>query len=154
MQRQHFQTKGSTTIRHPLTSRVCADCFNNSSKAVKRVTQASGGEDQVSASVSRLDINADKDSKAEPLPDHHPVPGVPECKCRMPLCICEAPSPSTDGLAQQKILSNAQSVPKDRTSTSNSKSSSVFNVQEVHVNSEKPKMEYAANGEGLRGNKK
>lgn len=43
---------------------------------------------------SRLDIGADVDEKMETVAENHPVSGVVECKCGMPLCICEAPAPA------------------------------------------------------------
>lgn len=51
--------------------------------------------------VSRLDINPDVNMKTDPTDENHPVLGIPECKCGMPLCICEAPVPSRDALPLQ-----------------------------------------------------
>lgn len=59
------------------------------------------GIDRVTDIVSKLDIDADVDSKAGPTAEHHSVLVISECKCGMPLCICEAPAPSTDALPLQ-----------------------------------------------------
>lgn len=55
----------------------------------------------VTATVSRLDIGAGVDLKAEPTVEYQPVSAISECKCGMPLCICEAPAPSVDAVPQQ-----------------------------------------------------
>ncbi|GMN42710.1 hypothetical protein TIFTF001_011925 [Ficus carica] len=101
--------------------------------------------------------------KPEPTAVHRPVSGVVDCKCGMPLCICEAPAPSVDALPlQKKPLST--SVPqlhpkpkktetafKKKGSTSNSKPSSVFNRGQVYNGtSDNSQMDYEPNGEGMR----
>ncbi|GAV80707.1 FYVE domain-containing protein/Ank_2 domain-containing protein [Cephalotus follicularis] len=144
--------------------RVCADCFNNSSRSGKEYPQASlDGVNYVTDTVSRLDIVADLDSKTEPAAEHHPVSRVPECKCGMPLCICEAPAPSMDALPMQMKTTSSFTTqsnskpkktditPKNRGSTSGSKPSSVFNPGQV-TNSTlgNSQMDYEVNGEGLR----
>ncbi|GMI88532.1 hypothetical protein HRI_002522500 [Hibiscus trionum] len=144
--------------------RVCADCFNKSSGSAKADLQPPlGGVDSVTDEVSRLDINAVVGSQTDATAKQQPVASIPNCKCGMPLCICEAPAPTTDG-ASLKInppssmaSSNpkpkkADAVPKSRGSTSNSKSSSVFNPSLVTngTAADKPQMDYGVNGEGLR----
>ncbi|OMO67084.1 hypothetical protein CCACVL1_20811 [Corchorus capsularis] len=141
--------------------RVCADCFNNSSGSGKADPQPSlGGVDSVTDEVSRLDIG----SKAEATTVHLPVANIPDCKCGMPLCICESPAPTTEAPPLQiknpssSVASlnpkpkKTENVPKSRGSTSNSSSSSVFNPGLVSngTAADKPKMDYEANGEGLR----
>lgn len=57
--------------------------------------------DSVTDGVSSLTIDDDVKMKTEPTAEHRPVSGVVECKCGMPLCICEAPAPSVDVLPVQ-----------------------------------------------------
>lgn len=71
------------------------------SRPVKGVTQTSAGVDKMSNAVTRLDITADIDSKAETIACHQTFPSMPECKCGMPLCICEAPAHPGDAFPQQ-----------------------------------------------------
>ncbi|XP_022756389.1 hepatocyte growth factor-regulated tyrosine kinase substrate-like [Durio zibethinus] len=145
--------------------RVCADCFNNSSGSTKANPQPSlDGVDYVTDEVSRLSINAVMGSKTEATADHWPVASTPDCKCGMPLCICESPAPTTDALPLKMkdppssvVSSNPKSkktdtVPKSRGSTSNSKSSLVFNPGLVTngTAADKSQIDYDVNGEGLR----
>lgn len=144
--------------------RVCSDCFNGSSRPAKGDVQASSdGTDGVTAAVSRLDIGGDVDSKTEPTEQYQPVSAILECKCGMPLCICEAPAPSVDATPiQSKTTSTSvpQSSPrpkkteatvKTKPSTSNSKHGSVFNLGQVNNGtSDKNQMDYEVNGEGMR----
>ncbi|KAE8698417.1 RING-H2 finger protein ATL3-like [Hibiscus syriacus] len=143
--------------------RVCADCFNKSSGSAKADTQPPlGGVDSVMDEVSRLD-NAVAGSQTDATVKPQPISSIPDCKCGMPLCICEAPAPATDA-APLKINSpssmtssnpkskKTDTVPKNRGSTSNSKSSSVFNPALVTngTAADKSQMDYDVNGEGLR----
>ncbi|XP_024028487.1 hepatocyte growth factor-regulated tyrosine kinase substrate isoform X2 [Morus notabilis] len=143
--------------------RVCADCFNDSSRPGKDNIRASIREaDSVTDGVSSLTIDDDVKMKTEPTAEYQPVSGVVECKCGMPLCICEAPAPSVDELPVQKPLSTSvpQSNPKpkksetafkNKGSTSNSKPSSLFNRgQAYNGTSDNSQMNYESNGEGLR----
>ncbi|XWS17558.1 hypothetical protein CRYUN_Cryun33cG0077600 [Craigia yunnanensis] len=145
--------------------RVCADCFNNSSGSAKADPQPSlGGVDSVTDEVSRFNINAVMGSKTEATAEHQPVASIPDCKCGMPLCICESPAPTTDALPLKMknppssvASSNPKSkktdtVPRSRGSTSNSKSSLVFNPGLVNngTAADKSQMDYDVNGEGLR----
>lgn len=59
------------------------------------------GVDSVTDEVSRLNISADMGSKTEATAGHQPVASIPDCKCGMPLCICESPAPTTDALPLQ-----------------------------------------------------
>lgn len=64
--------------------------------AIGDVQASSDGTDSITASVSTLDIGGDADSKTKPTMQSQPASAVLECKCGMPLCICEAPAPSVD----------------------------------------------------------
>lgn len=65
------------------------------------VQASSNGVDIVSDTVSRLNIGDNIHPKTEPTVEHQPLRGVIECKCGMPLCICEAPAPSMEELPSQ-----------------------------------------------------
>ncbi|KAH7574485.1 hypothetical protein JRO89_XS03G0302100 [Xanthoceras sorbifolium] len=144
--------------------RVCADCFNDSSRAGRDNPQASSdGVNSVTDTFSRLNVDADMDPKTEPVVEHHPISGVVECKCGMPLCICEAPAPSTDAAPLPLKTPSTSTAPpntkpkrtdtttKSRGSTSNSKISSLFNPGQVTNDTmDKQQMDYEVNGEGLR----
>ncbi|KAE8681004.1 RING-H2 finger protein ATL3-like [Hibiscus syriacus] len=144
--------------------RVCADCFNKSSGSAKADPQPPlGGVDSITDEVSRLDINAVGGSETDTTAKQQSVASTPDCKCGMPLCICEAPTPKTDAVhlkinsPSSMASSNPKSkksdaVPKSRGSTSNSKSSSVFNPGLVTngTATDKSQMDYDVNGEGLR----
>ncbi|XP_027919736.1 vacuolar protein sorting-associated protein 27 [Vigna unguiculata] len=136
--------------------RVCADCFNNSGSG-KDVPQGSlGGANSVTDTISKLDINANADSKSVPTAANNLVPDIKECKCGMPLCICEAPAPSSEAPSQQRkpnpvvaAPSNPKpkktdTAPKNRSSTSTSKFSA------MNGTSDKPQSDYGVSGEGLR----
>ncbi|XP_019419916.1 PREDICTED: vacuolar protein sorting-associated protein 27 isoform X2 [Lupinus angustifolius] len=144
--------------------RVCADCFNNS-RSEKGVPQASSdGVNRVTHAISKLDIDANVDSKTKPNAENNQtVSSVKECKCGMPLCICEVIAPSSDSLPQQKKSTpvvtapsnpktkKTDTVPKNRGSSSTSKFSSTFNLGNVTSGtSNRPQTDYEANGEGLR----
>lgn len=58
----------------------------------------------VTDAISSLSIGDDAQMKTEPTAEHHPVVGVLECKCGMPLCICEAPAPPKDALPLQVYI--------------------------------------------------
>lgn len=71
----------------------------------KSVPQASSdGVNSVTDEISKLDIDANVDSKTTPTAENKLVSGNKECKCGMPLCICEAPAPSSDAPPQQVII--------------------------------------------------
>ncbi|XP_022850820.1 ankyrin repeat and SOCS box protein 9-like isoform X2 [Olea europaea var. sylvestris] len=144
--------------------RVCAECFNNASRSKKDdMPASSNGVNAATDSVSRLDINVVEDTKSEPTAEKLPVPGILECKCGMPLCICEAPAPPTDSVTLQvKTTSTptiqlnpkpkkADPIPKRRGSTSNSKPSTIFNHgQATNTTLDRSSMDYEVSGEGLR----
>ncbi|KAF7836856.1 vacuolar protein sorting-associated protein 27 isoform X1 [Senna tora] len=141
--------------------RVCVDCFNNS-RSGKEVPQASAdGINSLTNTISKLDIDANVCSKSTTA-ENIPVSDL-ECKCGMPLCICEAPAPSSDALPQQNKPTpdnsgpsnpkpkKSDTVPKNRSSTSTSNSNSTFNPGLVtNGTSDRTPKDYEANGEGLR----
>ncbi|XP_061361614.1 uncharacterized protein LOC133305411 isoform X2 [Gastrolobium bilobum] len=142
--------------------RVCADCFNNSGTR-KDVPQASSdGVNSVTDTISKLDIDANVDSQTIPTAGNKLVSGIKECKCGMPLCICEAPTPSSAVIPQQRsnpVITappnpkpkKTDTVPRNRSSGSSSKFSSTFNRgHATNGTSDKPQIDYEANGEGLR----
>lgn len=142
--------------------RVCADCFNNS-RSQEVPHASSDGVNNITDTISKLDIDGNVDSKTLPSADNNPVSGIKECKCGMPLCICEAPAPSSDALPQQKKISPAMTassnpkprktdtVSKNRSSSSTNKFSSPFNLGHVtNVASARPQTDYEVSGEGLR----
>lgn len=64
----------------------------------------SGTSNEVNAatdSISRLDIGNLSDTKPEVSAEISPIPSISECKCGMPLCICEAPAPSKVSMSPQ-----------------------------------------------------
>ncbi|PNT32936.1 hypothetical protein POPTR_006G217100v4 [Populus trichocarpa] len=144
--------------------RVCADCFNDSTRSEKVEYQVSvEGVDSVIDKVSRLDIDAEIHPKLEPTTLQQSTIGAIECKCGVPLCICEAPTAKTDPVPMQTKPSSTftsqsnpkpkktDATPKNRGSTSSSKPSSVFNHgQMTNGGVDKPQMDYDVNGEGLR----
>ncbi|KAG4189813.1 hypothetical protein ERO13_A08G246900v2 [Gossypium hirsutum] len=145
--------------------RVCADCSNNSSGSAKADPQPPlGGVGFATDEVARLNINADVGSQTEATAKQQPVVSIPECKCGMPLCICESPEPKTDAVPvmmknpPSSVASSnpkpkkTDTFPKSRGSTSNSKSSSVFNPGLVTngTAADKSQTDYDVNGEGLR----
>nr|AFK40074.1 unknown [Lotus japonicus] len=142
--------------------RVCADCFNNS-RSQEVPHASSDGVNNITDTISKLDIDGNVDSKTLPSADNNPVSGIKECKCGMPLCICEAPAPSSDALPQQKKISPAMTassnpkprktdtVSKNRSSSSTNKFSSPFNLGHVtNVASARPQTDYEVSGEGPR----
>lgn len=145
--------------------RVCSDCFNDSSRLGKVDPVASlDGINSVVDSVATLNINPNVDLKTgEPTAVHNPVSGISDCKCGMPLCICEVPAAPVETVPLQRktiAISTTHLNPKpkktdcnlkNRGSTSNSKHGLVSNLGQVSNSSlDKPQMDYDANGEGLR----
>ncbi|KAI3443493.1 hypothetical protein Pfo_000158 [Paulownia fortunei] len=141
--------------------RVCADCYNDGSGLKK------DGVPEVNAvtdSISRLDISTVSDTKAEISAEKSPFPGISECKCGMPLCICEAPAPPKDSMTPQQLtttsnpplqpipkLKKTEPTPKSRGSTSNSRQSTLFNPGQVANSSvDISSIDYEVTGEGLR----
>ncbi|RVX21629.1 hypothetical protein CK203_002359 [Vitis vinifera] len=96
------------------------------------------GINSVVDSVATLNINPDVDLKTgEPTTVHNPVSGISDCKCGMPLCICEVPAAPVETVPLQRktiAISTTHLNPKpkktdcnlkNRGSTSNSKHGSL-----------------------------
>ncbi|KAK4414929.1 hypothetical protein Salat_2599900 [Sesamum alatum] len=143
--------------------RVCANCFNNGSSLKKDGAPATPNEvNALTDSISRIDISKVSDNKPQ-LAEKSPFPGISECKCGMPLCICEAPAPSMDSVTPQPLMSTSnpplhspkvkktEGTPKSRGSTSNNRQSTFFNPGQVASSSVNiSSADYEATGEGLR----
>ncbi|XP_068663605.1 palmitoyltransferase AKR1 isoform X2 [Aristolochia californica] len=148
--------------------RVCIDCFNNPSRSANNDSQISSDSvETVTNNFSSLAVSEDVDVQSKG--PAAPVPAnVPECNCGMPLCICEAPTPTTDRSPlqlQKPTTSTAQlnARPKKSTNTqqtegraaksvssaSNSKQSSFFNLSQA-TNGALVSGDYEVSGEGLR----
>ncbi|KAL1547886.1 hepatocyte growth factor-regulated tyrosine kinase substrate-like [Salvia divinorum] len=145
--------------------RVCANCFNDRSGLKKDgVSGATNEVNAVTDSISRLDIGGVSDLKPEVSSEKSAFPSISECKCGMPLCICEAPAPSKDSMSSQPFSAPlnppVQSFPKpkkieptskSRGSTSNSRQGNLFNPGQVSNPSEDiSSADYEVTGEGLR----
>uniref|UniRef100_A0A161XYF4 Uncharacterized protein n=1 Tax=Daucus carota subsp. sativus TaxID=79200 RepID=A0A161XYF4_DAUCS len=117
--------------------RVCSDCYNDASRK-KDDTQASlSTVNNVSDSISRLDIRAVAEPESK-LPIKQL--DVLECTCGMPLCICEAPAPApvpipardVSGVTSSSTFQSntkpkkSDSKPRSRGSASNSKAQHVI----------------------------
>ncbi|XP_051150457.1 uncharacterized protein LOC127264908 [Andrographis paniculata] len=141
--------------------RVCADCFNNGSRFNKDGFPATPTEVNVASdSISRLDLNRVSDTKTNISADNNYSSGVSECKCGMPLCICEAPAPK-EAVLQQPLTTPYNPLhsskvkkaepSKSKGSTSNSRQSTLTNPG-LAVNSsiKISSIDYEVTGEGLR----
>lgn len=159
--------------------RVCDDCFNKSTQGLSIHTQAASDDigvvisndiDTTAATFSRFNLNEDGTSDSQSQ-DSISVDGVKndsqtfECKCGMPLCICEAPSPpqvqavvaSTSNYQRPKKVSTVQhslSNTNSKLSASSSGSSkpSLFFTGGQMMNgiTNKSSADYETSGEGLR----
>ncbi|XP_058215250.1 uncharacterized protein LOC131326476 isoform X2 [Rhododendron vialii] len=142
--------------------RVCSDCFSNDcrDRSSKNSTPTSlDGVNLLTDGVSTLDISTGADSNPKCTAEKIPGIGTVECKCGMPLCICEAPAPSTDQVfLLNKFTSTTtvqlnpkakktDTIPRNRRPTSNNQQ---FHGQVSNAGSEKAHMDYEVNGEGLR----
>ncbi|KAI5650241.1 hypothetical protein M9H77_36246 [Catharanthus roseus] len=142
--------------------RVCADCFNDSSRLKKdEEPSVSNGVSAVTDSIARLDVDSVAESNSEPTVKKLSTQSVLECKCGMPLCICEAPPPPKVSIPISNTNATVlRSNPKPRKSentsrgsgsTSNSKHgicSTIFNSGQA--TNENLVVDYESNGEGLR----
>ncbi|XP_020275500.1 vacuolar protein sorting-associated protein 27 [Asparagus officinalis] len=139
--------------------RVCSDCFNNYSRSGKNDNQTStDGTSAVTDKFRRLNVGEDVVSNAQA--PREPVLTVPDCKCGMPLCICEAPIPDPVP-AQNNTVSvvqpnprpkkPAEPIPRKQASSSSSKPSPFFNLGQASNGSlNKNPADYDISGEGLR----
>ncbi|KVH92004.1 hypothetical protein Ccrd_005965 [Cynara cardunculus var. scolymus] len=107
------------------------------------------GVNSVTDSVSRVDINTPSNSDAR----QSAGVSTPDCKCGMPLCICEVPSNDNVAPVQPKPMptstvstmsktKKADTAPRSRGSSSYSKSSTGQSA-----NAQKPLADYEVNGE-------
>ncbi|KAJ3673210.1 hypothetical protein LUZ60_006584 [Juncus effusus] len=138
--------------------RVCYECFNKSSSvgnvSSDKISSATEG-------ISKLKFGTDVDASNEQISaeNNAKVVGV-ECKCGMPLCICEAPKPDPPIQVQNYITtSSVQNNPIPKKSTPERKSqpsssggsSSLLNLgQGNSSSSDKNTPGYDNSGEGLR----
>ncbi|MQM03264.1 hypothetical protein Taro_036044 [Colocasia esculenta] len=115
--------------------------------------------------MSRLDIGDGVDAKSGTAMES-PMLATPDCKCGMPLCICEAAFPDPVPEVKKVDIPAAQSNPRPRKATSmqrttesvlrnaassSSKPSTFFNVGPANRGSmDQAHAEYEVNGEGLR----
>ncbi|PIN13872.1 hypothetical protein CDL12_13504 [Handroanthus impetiginosus] len=145
--------------------RVCADCYNDASRLKKDGVQATpNAVNAVTDSISRLDVSTVSDAKPEVSGENSPFPSISECKCGMPLCICEAPASPKDSMTSQPLTTTSnpalhsttkpkktEPTPKSRGSTSNSRQSTMFNPGQI-ANScvDISSIHYEVTGEGLR----
>ncbi|GER41746.1 leucine-rich repeat/extensin [Striga asiatica] len=139
--------------------RVCADCFNDGSRSRKDTVPANPNEiNAVGDSISRLDISTVSDTKPEAGTAKSSFPDIFECKCGMPLCICQAPeppnlltttsSPPLNSIPKQK---KTEPTPRSRGSSSNCRQSTLFNPGQVGNSSvDTSSINYEVTGEGLR----
>lgn len=124
--------------------RVCSNCYNDASRGGASVN----GVNSVTNSVSRLDISTSANSSTS----QNASVSTPDCKCGMPLCICEVPSNDDVAPVQPKpfptstITKKVDTAPRSRASSSNKSSAG----QSSNSDSEKPLANYEVNGEGLR----
>lgn len=145
----------------PSPVRVCADCFNDLSRLKKDDEPAvSNGIGAVTDSIARLDFDSTTETKPEPTVKQLSTQGLFECKCGMPLCICEAPALPKDPAPGPSNSTNAayirpnpkpkrsENVPKSRGSTSSSKHGTIFTSGQA--TNETLVVDYEASGEGLR----
>ncbi|KAL3520417.1 hypothetical protein ACH5RR_018566 [Cinchona calisaya] len=142
--------------------RVCADCFNDSSRLNRDAAPAvSNRSSIVTDAITRLDISPVIDMEKDPPVNQTSVQSIPECKCGMPLCICEAPAAPKDTVPSQEAKSSstsmvrsnpkpkkAETLSRTRASTSNSKHGTIFNP--AQASNDNLQVDYEASGEGLR----
>lgn len=64
--------------------------------------------DQVANTVSQLNLDGDVNPERKPAVGHHAQPAlvISDCKCGMPLCICETPAQSmeTEAVPSQVLI--------------------------------------------------
>ncbi|XP_069155228.1 uncharacterized protein [Solanum lycopersicum] len=145
--------------------RVCGDCFNNSSRGpVGDGVMASASEvNALKDSFSALDVGVVADIKTEDTVKQTPAVGITDCKCGMPLCICQVSATPTTSIASQGIImpnpivninpkpKKENKIPTSRASTSYNKQGTTFNVgPATSCNMETMTADYEVSGEGLR----
>ncbi|KAG8079718.1 hypothetical protein GUJ93_ZPchr0007g6285 [Zizania palustris] len=144
--------------------RVCSVCFNKSSShGGVGNAGSSGGASSAADSFSELNLGKDDASSPTKNLAFQSVAAVIECKCGMPLCICEAPKlepapvknvSTTSSSAQSNPRpkkQSAESNAKKASATSSSNSSSFLNLGLMSNDSnDKGLSDYDVTGEGLR----
>ncbi|CAO2841621.1 unnamed protein product [Amaranthus hypochondriacus] len=136
--------------------RVCSDCFNNFSKSVDdKLGPSADRIKSISEAVTRLDVNGDLDHNTKSTSLQPPVPTMPECKCGMPLCICEVSLPPAPAASVQTAGSSVASDSRTKKTDGNSRPRR--STQDIRQGvgpsasgSDKPLANYEVNGEGLR----
>ncbi|KAJ4756194.1 hypothetical protein LUZ62_042033 [Rhynchospora pubera] len=143
--------------------RVCYECFNKASSTVKSGSiDPSEGIIPATDGISKLTLHEDKSSSHAPTSENNTATTVTDCKCGMPLCICEAPKAAPIPIqVQSATASTVQSNPKPKrtaepgarksAASSSNSSSSFFNLSQTNNSSiEKKCANYDVTGEGLR----
>ncbi|XP_042483323.1 hepatocyte growth factor-regulated tyrosine kinase substrate isoform X2 [Macadamia integrifolia] len=135
--------------------RVCSDCFNTSSRPDDSRAPINS-IDAVTDLIPRID-KATLNMKDDQMMGQDLTVNNQDCRCGMPLCICEAPVPDPSPLQMPTAsTSTAQSNPRVRKSDHVPKNArSVLNSnpslgQVTNGSLEHPHMDYEVNGEGLR----
>lgn len=133
--------------------RVCADCFNDGSRSKKDGAPSTTNQvNAVTDLVSRLDISNVSGNNPEASSENSPFPSISECKCGMPLCICEAPAPPKDLITPQPSTTTSNpplpsiQKPKKTEPTSKNRGSTSNSRQSESSQS----TDYESTGEGLR----
>ncbi|CAN6469976.1 unnamed protein product [Victoria cruziana] len=150
--------------------RVCHDCFNNSTGSETVQSSPSIEVDAASSAIKDLNVH-DNDSVPSETTITQSSPSFPECKCGMPLCICEVSLPDPDIVPVQEYLGtdsaaqpamrpkkpistkrSSDSASKDAT-VSISKPSLFFSIgQSANRNLDKTHHDYEKDGEGVDAN--
>ncbi|KAL6507685.1 hypothetical protein OROGR_023880 [Orobanche gracilis] len=145
--------------------RVCADCCNDGSRWKDIVAADTPNKViAVSDSISRLSITQVSGSKLAVGAEKSIFPGISECKCGMPLCICEAPAPLKDSMQPQQSTTTSnfplnstpkqkktEPTPRSRGSTSNRLQSTLLSPGQLANSSvDIQSIKYEVTGEGLR----
>ncbi|KAL6656972.1 hypothetical protein ACP70R_004752 [Stipagrostis hirtigluma subsp. patula] len=142
--------------------RVCYDCFNKSSSHGRANNAGTGGSVSSAAdSFSGLNLGKEDASSPTKISSVQSTAAPIECKCGMPLCICEAPKPEPAPVKSvSTVPSTAQSNPRPKkpassqqkaSTTSSSNSSSFLNLGQMSNDSnDKGLVDYEVSGEGLR----
>ncbi|GER42057.1 ankyrin repeat family protein [Striga asiatica] len=146
--------------------RVCADCYNDGSRdglfilhgiIIKDgyldafVPPAPNEINAVGDSISRLDISTISDAKSEVGAAKASFPGISECKCGMPLCICEAPAqPKVTAQPQARIPSITTANPPLYSIQKQKKTEPASRSRVANSSVDRASINYEVTGEGLR----
>ncbi|RLM85872.1 vacuolar protein sorting-associated protein 27 isoform X1 [Panicum miliaceum] len=145
--------------------RVCYNCFNKKSSSQGGAGNAGSAGRISGAADSFSGLSLGKEDASSPMKNSTVQSAAPiiECKCGMPLCICEAPKPEPAPVKQNISTipsSTTQSNPKPKkpassqpkaSATSSSNSSSFLNIGLMSNDSNgKGLSDYEVSGEGLR----